>query len=104
MPMLSYEITLGTKVRFTVSLDRKNTHNDRVWVKGASAGLPVMEGIVVGLRTLQNGKMEYEGDPEGNFYGAPYFVQTSSFRAALVATHLYRKPVLVALEDLYPNN
>lgn len=51
-------------------------------------------GILIGFRTLVNGKIEYMED-EG-----PRFIPRKHFRAALVAFDPYRNPVLVPLDGL----
>jgi len=100
--MEPHEISLGKKVRFVFSLDRKREGSSRTWRKWAMRADLVREGIVVGLRTLQNGEMDTEMDPDSLQYGVTYFACSQSFRAALVSTNLYRKPILVALDDLLP--
>jgi len=85
---------LGQKVKFGAAIYRRREGRSRRWVRIEFAG----EGVLVGLRNLTNGEMvsDYDG-----YYGSHrYYEAQETFRAAIVATHLWQKPVYVPVEDL----
>jgi len=100
--MRDYEISLGKRVRFTRHIERMKEGYRRWWEPCALHGEKPREGIVVGLRTLQDGVMNSDLDPESPNYGVEYFAITDHFQAAIVTFDLRRKPVLVKLTDLSP--
>jgi len=100
--MKDYEISLGKKVRFTHHIERKKEGVKRWWEPCILRGEQAREGIIVGLRCLQDGFMTTNDDPESPEYGVTYFQTTNSFHAAIVAFDLHRKPVMVKMDDLHP--
>lgn len=54
-----------------------------------------LEGVLVGLRTLYNGPVEW-----GSYDEPTVFYARETIHAALVSWHLRRTPVLVLLDDL----
>jgi hypothetical protein len=100
---------LGQPVTFTRTLTRRTEYRDResygrkvrdrwkVWKWEHYPGQPEPEpqsGVLIGIRTLANGRAEYEHDAGVVFYpeGA------ERFTAYLIAHDLRRKPVLVLPE------
>lgn len=100
--MHNFEINLGKRVKFTTPLRRAHEHrvdgdrssNWKVWRAALSYTGP-LEGILIGVRTLSDGLVYY-----GNFDEPTSFAPKESFKAALIATSLKRKPVLVRFDDL----
>lgn len=97
--------TLGQRVAFKDTLRRVTQHKRtptsvlyrRSWERygsGVDAPQPG-EGILVGLRRLQNGVLI-----PGDYDTSAYLRIEETFTAALVAVHLRRKPVFVRLEDM----
>lgn len=89
-------MVLGQRVRFGNVLHRRKSGEGGVYEKSwerlpGSGG----EGVVVGLRRLQNGYANW-GDYETTWH------QTESVPAVLVAVSLHRKPILVHREDVRP--
>lgn len=104
---MSAEFGLGDRVTFTRELARRSTDDwsGRIWEPLGEYGEPV-EGVIVGKRTLNNGK--FENEPAGHdggygFFSGPtvtHYVTTESFTAYLVAYDLYRKPVYALPEHI----
>lgn len=92
--------TLGQKVRFSIHLERdwRVPTGENAWgrfamkVWQAVAG-PIREGIVVGVRTLSNGKRDM-GEDYANYTAKEHF------KAYIVAYDMRRKPMMVRPEDL----
>lgn len=102
---------LGQSVEFTWHVERRTEYREaehygrrvserwRVWKPQAYPGQPEPDptgGIVVGVRTLANGRAEYEH--EAGMIWDP--VTAERFRAYLVAYDLRRKPVFVLPEHM----
>lgn len=90
-------LPFGAAVAFTQTYRRQakqvRHRLEKTWVTNTFA-IP-QRGLLIGYRTLANGAAVYEGAEEGTiFYPSDYV------RAALVATDLKRKPVLVPLTHL----
>lgn len=91
------EITLGATCEWSAELKRGSAYNvsasdwDRVWTP---YNTETKLGIVVGVRTLANGHVDYDPD-EGHTWK-----HGEAVHAVLVAWNLHRKPVLVAVADL----
>lgn len=97
-------VELGQRVKFTHVINRE-THVERdgkrgifrVWDASPAAG----EGVVYGIRTLSNGKVEIEREHDG-YFGSVYthttYFPTEHFAAYLVATDLRHKPITVKVE------
>ena len=90
------EILLGKKVLITAKLIRKEKHikggtYSKYWEKKM---IPSTDGVIAGLRNLSNGEAWWEQDV-GRLYDPKEF-----FTAAIVYTHLWRKPLYVKLEDM----
>lgn len=102
--MHDYEISLGKRVKFTTPLRRVYEHrmdgdrgsNWKVWKAALSYAGP-LEGILIGVRTLSDGLVYY-----GSFDEPTSFDPKESFKAALIATDLKRKPFFVRFDDLQP--
>lgn len=101
--MSAIDIRLGSIVRFNYTLLRRSGSEPdprrpsrrkytRTWTPQLRA---VREGVVVGVRSLANGEVEYLGE-EGTVFSS-----TERFRAYLIAFDLYRKPVLVLPEHIW---
>jgi hypothetical protein len=102
------QIDLGTRVRFEAVLARRSSYPSRdyetgrraewtkTWERVGLGGFSVVkEGIVVGVRTLQNGVNE------GGGWDEPiYFRPTERFRAVLISTDLRSRPVFARFEDV----
>lgn len=91
---MSTQFSLGQRVKITNHIERRSvnggTHgNNRVWEELPFTVDP-LEGIIIGERTLSNGRHDYgwEDDP-GIYMGKEFFT------AYLVATSLRRKPLHV---------
>lgn len=95
------EVKLGTRVQFSVYIERKfgdamrNEFGYFLGYKKFWKLIPgkIQEGIVVGIRNLSDGRTERV--PEGQ---DGYYIE-KSFKAYLIATDLRRKPVFVKVED-----
>jgi hypothetical protein len=91
-------LELGTKVHFDHSkvLWREHlTGGKRRW-QSVNWNKGYMEGVIVGWRTLANGRVTYGNDWDGS----DQFRPTEHFKAYLVAYDLRRKPVYVLPENL----
>lgn len=91
-------IALGTKVHFDHGSILWREHlagSVRRWMP-ARWNKGYMTGIIVGWRTLANGKVTYGNDWDGS----DEFRPTEHFKAYLVAYDMRRKPVYVLPEDL----
>lgn len=100
---------LGDRVTFTRTLSRRGVdvldrergrrRFRREWSSEEYPGQPEpepREGIVVGVRTLADGSVDYS-------YEEPaVFVADRRFRAYLIAFSVHRKPVLVLPEHVRP--
>lgn len=86
----------GVRVVIAATLQRwrrtVNRREVRHWDRTPLAA-PV-SGILIGWRTLSDGRVQYDED------GLSEFCPDAHFRAALVATGPHRRPVLVREEDL----
>lgn len=86
---------LGQRVKYADELWRAYRDGHKVWLRCAEAftyPLPG-EGVLVGLRTLSDGTVDYYDDHTE-------YMPTKRHQAAIIATHLRRKPVLALLEDV----
>lgn len=93
---------LGDRVRFTRHLTRRSTAwragVTKAWESKAYPGQPEpepREGIVIGIRTLSNGRFDWSGYEDPGLY-----TPTAFFKAYLVAFDMRRNPVLVLPEHL----
>lgn len=94
---------LGAAVAFTWTLHRRSAWNaqgrlSKAWVVGEWVGQAepaARRGILVGVRTLANGTVEYLGHEEGSV-----FRPEERLTAYLVAYDLRRQPVFVLPEHL----
>ena len=95
------DYTLGQKVRVTRTLHRWWSEGLKFW---QSQPIHPGEGIVVGKRTLSNGKLEDVGDYDtllGIKLGSrTEYRATEHFTAYIVAYDLRRKHVLVRPEHM----
>lgn len=99
--------SLGLPVRFTWTLSRRTTGDGRsgfrkVWVTERWPGEKEPKsrrGLIIGVRTLSNGGVEY-----GDYDTPTTYEAEERFRAYLVAYDLNRKPVLVLPEHACPVN
>lgn len=89
---------LGDRVRITHILRRRSY---RIPDRGADRKRwepqhrpSANEGIVIGARTL------FDGEAVWGYDEPTRFEQTATVKAYLVATHLYRRPVLVLPEHM----
>ena len=94
----SLTFKLGQKVTFDRVLVRATGHlysetPNAFWRRLISP--EPRTGVVVGLRTVFNGKVIWDGHGHTFKHGAPH-------RAVVVAWHLHRRPFLVLPEDLQP--
>lgn len=98
-------LVLGQEVMFTHVLRRRREYTDRGYYQNAWVREPAwnrtdqrapVRGILVGMRTLSNGRASYDYDE-----GWAYEAETTQ-QAALVAYGLRRSPVYVDLDDLVP--
>lgn len=117
--MATEDFVLGERVKFDAKLVRRKEYVsyeemeepkesgltfkqvDRLRGEGRSwetVDEPMREGVLVGIRTLKNGRAVHHG-----YDGGTEFRETESFRAALVAWSLGRVPVLVPMARLYRN-
>ena len=89
------EWTLGERVRVDHRLVRQvHDRSRKVWVYEDL--LVEQEGLVVGVRTLSNGKRDWESvDDFGGGGGYWEYQPSAYFRALLVVTDLRRRPFLV---------
>ncbi len=91
-------LKLGTKVHFDHSSILWREHladSMRRWTR-TRWGKDQHTGVIVGWRTLSNGKVTYGNDWDGS----DEFRPTEHFKAYLVAYDMRRKPVYVLPEDL----
>lgn len=87
---MSDEIQLGTKVTFDKYLRRVSNRGRKTWET-----TPLLaEGVLIGVRTLANGRRE------GGWEEPWYFIPSEHFRAYLIAYDLRRKPVYVRPADV----
>lgn len=101
--MSSERLKLGDKVQYTSTLYRAdvdltpgafNSDWERRWVSQPLSGDPG-NGIIVGARTLADGKVEYAyGDHTSSF------IKKRTFQAYMVVSELRRKPFFVLPEDV----
>lgn len=91
---------IGTRIEFTATLKRRTNYPhgeygaQKYWFRNECAPTT---GLIIGLRTLSNGKRMWIGSEEGFEY-----TPTEHFRALLIAYAMNRKPVLVPLESVVP--
>ena len=97
-------VTIGTRVHATDTLIRTTESHDypgpdrRVWVTAAENGKghrPV-DGVIVGIRTLSDGKLVPSGD-----YSTAYITE-HPFKAVWIATSVDKRPVYARLADVTP--
>lgn len=96
--MIDLEYALGQKVKFRFPLKRvaeRKTYR-KVWKPQTQREHATFrEGIIVGVRTLSDGKARY------SYYEAEYRADTH-YRAYIVAYDIRRKPRLVLPADIEP--
>lgn len=106
-------LSLGQSVTFkdTIRRSGKTTHDEKgtkvyakTWVRTAdwfsfSKAQPG-RGILVGLRTLQDGTQPLNHGGEDDWASFGGFKRTNSRSVAIIATSLRRKPVMAFLEDV----
>lgn len=90
------DLKLSQRVVFSAKLKRKwykmGIQDIKSWTP---ARCDYTDGVVIGIRTLSDGNVDYGGSEDGTQYRP-----TRHFKAVLVAYSLYRKPVLVLPQDL----
>jgi hypothetical protein len=101
------DLKLGQRVRYTNGLQRRTTYDDKGWQHAIKRWEPLTfdsshpehkgEGIVVGLRTLANGRRQWLGEEEGYAFHAE-----ERFTAAVISHSLRAKPVVVRIDDVEP--
>ena len=96
------EYELGEKVTAASTLTRRHEPpNRRRWVRvadwRAEMGLPVdpVPGVIVGWRTLSDGRVDF-----GGYYEPTEYRPTRHFKVYLVAFDMREKPLYVLPEDL----
>lgn len=93
------EFTLGDVLHRVVDTDGRDEFNRsvhrKVWRTAPWFRPAPIRGVIVGIRTLSNGRNEYHGYDEPIEYCGEEF-----FSAYLVAYDLRRKPVFVLAENL----
>lgn len=82
---------LGQVVRFTKVLERQTCGSRRWWKENSTEET---SGIVIGLRTLQTGYIENDGE-----YGS-YWYGRGDTPCVLVAVDIYKNPVRVPYEHI----
>jgi hypothetical protein len=85
---------LGDSVAFTTTLKRTSVYSSGRWDKEWTPTSKGGSGILIGLRILADGVNEHCLDEPISFQATNYF------KAALVATDLRRRPVLVPLDSV----
>ena len=86
-------LPLGTRVKFS-SVLVKMKNNDRVmWPNFIFEDGPC-DGVIIGVRTLKEGKTDYDPDC-GSMFNAENHIQ-----AYMVGTTLYRKPSFVPIDSV----
>jgi len=97
------EFELGEKVAFSKTLSRVTDHpagkdhSVKRWDYVESPWLPkpvTNIGVIVGVRVLSNGRVEYDGDGYASYTG------DERFTAYIIAYDLRRAHVLVRPEDI----
>jgi len=83
------KIRLGQTITVDHSLIREYRGYSRNWEKRKR--IP-KEVIVIGVRTLHNGRVEYENDIK-------FFVSMEKFKALLVVENLKNKPFCIKYEE-----
>ena len=99
---------LGQRVRYadtikrTYQFDREHPVRHANWVRrGTYPGRPQPgEGILVGLRTFQDGHTSGHYDGPESWTAFYNFERTANHRVAVIATALHLKPVFAFLEDV----
>lgn len=90
-------LPLGTPVTYTATFTRKRVGNGwRSWAVQNNKDRTPQLGVLVGYRTISSGTVEWDESEGYTWIPDP----TRYERAALVAFHLYRSPVLVPLSFL----
>lgn len=91
------DLKLGQRVGFSIKLKRKwNICEDQDVKFWMAVHCNYTDGIVIGIRTLSDGNVEFGSNEDGTTQYRP----VSHFQAVLVAHSLHRKPVLVLPQDL----
>lgn len=97
------DFTLGQRVTFSNAdvLERATQtgpgyRTRKVWRTPLWKKPGESRGVVVGIRTLSNGRVTYNYDEPTEYTANEWF------KAALIATDLLRKPVFVRVEDVKP--
>jgi hypothetical protein len=92
-------VKLGTKVRYDARRTLWREHlpsGNRRWSSQSYGSTQTpREGVIVGVRTLANGDVEY-----GGWDATTTFHPTEHFKAYLVAFDMRKNPVYVLPEDL----
>lgn len=83
---------LGQWVEVTHTLTRKNKYPGETWRKEWVRGENLLQGIVIGVRHLTNGRNDIQG-------GEVVYTHEEFIVAYLVAYDLKRKPVLALIQD-----
>lgn len=90
------QFELGQKVRYTHRLLRQgDAPYHKSWLPIPTFTKEPLEGIIVGLRTLQNGISQYDWTAEQQL-----FTPDSYVTAYMVVSDLRRKPVFVLPEHI----
>lgn len=113
--MAREKLKLGQPVRYSDTIRRtgdfqgeRGTPDRRYvkkWIRTGDWSLVIRaqpgRGVLVGLRTLQDGWQPYPlNEDDRQAFGG--FTRTTSHQAAIIATHLHKKPVLAFLQDVSP--
>lgn len=94
-PKLTYEFSLGQKVRFKNPLKRRwESPNTKKWVTDVWDSA-YRNGVVVGKRTLSNGTVS-------SGYDGSEYMPKETFSALIISFDMHRKPVKVRIEDVEP--
>lgn len=95
---------LGQPVRFTHTLYRHYVMGDyQTVVTWEPKECPVTEGVLVGLRCVQNGAICYESELDDYTlisHKTKVWRRSGTVLAAVVATNLYRLPILIPREEV----
>ena len=90
----SLKYKLGDRVTFTREYWKRRNQGRTRWVSYTKFS-PSRKGMIVGVRTVQEGETVNGGED-----GMPYFVAESRIRMWLIATTLNQKPFYAKEEDI----
>ena len=96
------DLNFGQLITVHAKLTRAYPHEEGGLHAWRTCPISPRQGMVIGKRTLYNGRWEYPGpdyyNPEGD--GAPYFVQEEKLTAYLVVFDMHRNPVYILEEHI----